>query len=48
MSKSADQIPRCDVCRAYMNCYNTISMDKKKFTCFLCKMDNKLPKYYHT
>ena len=34
MGKSADKIPRCGICRAYMNCYNTI--EKNKFKCFLC------------
>ena len=43
MEKSADRIPRCGTCRAYMNCYNTI--EKKKYTCFYCSRDNALEQY---
>jgi len=40
MNKNIDSIPRCGSCRAFMNCYNTIS--EKKFNCFLCGATNYL------
>ena len=43
MQKSADRIPRCGSCRAYMNCYNTI--EKRKYICFYCNRENSLEQY---
>lgn len=45
MNKNVDSIPRCATCRAYMNCYNSI--EKKKFTCFLCNRDNYFDQNYN-
>ena len=45
MNRNGDKIPRCDGCRAYMNCYNKIQ--KNMFTCFLCNRENSLPKDYN-
>lgn len=44
MEKSADRIPRCATCKAYMNCYNTV--EKKKFDCFFCNRATHLDPNY--
>ena len=43
MDKNIDIVPRCGICRAYMNCYNTI--EKGKFICFVCSSANYIGDY---